>query len=48
MLTIADVEFESRLFTGTGKFSNSQVMSLPVKCWELIGLSSKSTRILST
>ncbi|MCU8103611.1 thiazole synthase [Shewanella sp. SM101] len=26
MLTIADVEFESRLFTGTGKFSNSQVM----------------------
>ncbi|MCU8021495.1 MULTISPECIES: thiazole synthase [unclassified Shewanella] len=26
MLKIADVEFESRLFTGTGKFSNSQVM----------------------
>ncbi|MFA7520502.1 thiazole synthase, partial [Shewanella sp.] len=26
MLMIADVEFESRLFTGTGKFSNSQVM----------------------
>lgn len=26
MLTIADMEFESRLFTGTGKFSNSQVM----------------------
>ncbi|MCU8003104.1 thiazole synthase [Shewanella sp. SM96] len=26
MLTIADVEFESRLFTGTGKFSNSQLM----------------------
>ncbi|MCU8029445.1 thiazole synthase [Shewanella oncorhynchi] len=27
MLKIADVEFESRLFTGTGKFSNSQVMT---------------------
>ncbi|MCL1088883.1 thiazole synthase [Shewanella profunda] len=26
MLKIADMEFESRLFTGTGKFSNSQVM----------------------
>lgn len=26
MLKIADVEFESRLFAGTGKFSNSQVM----------------------
>lgn len=26
MLKIADVEFESRLFTGTGKFSNSQMM----------------------
>lgn len=26
MLKIADVEFESRLFTGTGKFSNSKVM----------------------
>ena len=26
MLKIADMEFESRLFTGTGKFSSSQVM----------------------
>lgn len=26
MLKIADVTFESRLFTGTGKFTNSQVM----------------------
>lgn len=26
MLTVAGVEFESRLFTGTGKFSSSQLM----------------------
>ncbi|WP_298442109.1 thiazole synthase [uncultured Ferrimonas sp.] len=27
MLTIADTQFESRLFTGTGKFANNQVMA---------------------
>jgi thiazole synthase ThiGH ThiG subunit len=27
MLTIANKTFDSRLFTGTGKFSNSRVMS---------------------
>ncbi|MEQ5209298.1 thiazole synthase, partial [Proteus sp. fly-1067] len=26
MLTIADVTFQSRLFTGTGKFTNSTLM----------------------
>ncbi|MDN3615571.1 thiazole synthase [Vibrio gallaecicus] len=31
MLTIADKVFESRLFTGTGKFSNNQVMAEAIK-----------------
>lgn len=31
MLTIAGVEFESRLFTGTGKFSSSQLMLESIK-----------------
>lgn len=31
MLTIGDKQFQSRLFTGTGKFSNSQVMAQAIK-----------------
>ncbi len=31
MLTIADKVFESRLFTGTGKFSNNQIMAEAIK-----------------
>ncbi len=31
MLKIGDIEFQSRLFTGTGKFSNSSVMSEAIK-----------------
>ncbi|SUP56737.1 thiazole synthase [Vibrio vulnificus] len=31
MLKIADKQFHSRLFTGTGKFANSQLMSQAIK-----------------
>ncbi|MGL6260530.1 thiazole synthase [Vibrio sp. WXL210] len=31
MLTIADKQFDSRLFTGTGKFSSSQVMAQAIQ-----------------
>lgn len=31
MLTIADTQFESRLFTGTGKFANNQTMAAAIE-----------------
>ena len=34
MLTIADKTFNSRLFTGTGKFNNSQTMAEAIKASE--------------
>lgn len=31
MLTIADKTFQSRLFTGTGKFANSEIMAESIR-----------------
>ena len=46
MLTIANKTFSSRLFTGTGKYANSQIMAESLKASEseLVTMGFKASR----